>query len=231
MAEVDRCLYCELDGRCVLLDLSRQEFSFRPEEFTRVLDYETGETILKEDAPLYGYYIICKGKVKLARRTTSGKRFTFEILGPGDILGISALAQNRQYQAYAEALEPTQIGFVDHRDFEQLLAKYPALSAAVLAKLAEEVQELRDRLFEASHKGAKQRLAYLLLKLGERYGVQTQDGIVINVPLSRTELADLIGVARETVSLNMSALEQRGLIISEKGRIIIRDEPNLRQML
>lgn len=216
-----RCKYC--------LNVSRNELSFHPEDFTRSLEYQPGQTLFPEGAPLYGYSIICEGAVKLVRHLKEGRNVIVAVLGPGDILGFSATRQGR-FALEAEALEKTRVGFIDKGDFVRLLERYPRLAAALVQKLSEEVAQLQERLFATARQSARGKLAYLLLQLAASYGRKHLQGTLVDLKLTRSELAEMIGVARETVSLALSQLKSKGLIALEGHRIVILDEMGLENL-
>lgn len=230
MSIQERCRYC-LNDKCILLDVSREEVSFRPEAFTHVLTYERGQTLFQEDEPLYGYYLVCEGAVKLSRHLSDGKRHIVAILGPGDILGLEATARGR-FTLEAEALEKTRVGFIDKGELTELLERYPRLAAALIQKLSEEVSALQERLWATARQGAQNKLAYLLLELARTHGRTHPEGTLIDVELTREELAEMAGVSRETASLTLSHFTARGWIRTDEGRkTLIRDAPALEALV
>ena len=222
-----RCRYC-LNESCVFLNLAQKDFSFQPEEFTQVLDYEKGQTLFQEGAPAYGYYLICEGRIKLARRSAVGKKSLIEILGPGDIIGP---APDGRYRLYAEALEKSKVGYIDRSAFGQLLARYPQLATALVERLSVELSRLQERLFSATQPSAPAKLAHILLELVAEFGKKGPDGILIDVALSQAELAEMAGLARETVSLTLRGFESKGWIKLQKRKIVICEQASLRASL
>lgn len=229
MSAVACCKYC-LNEACIFLNISRQDLSFHPHDFTQLLEYEPGQTLFPQGAPLYGYSIICEGTVKLVRRLKEGKKLIVAVLGPGDILGLAATRQGR-FAMEAEALEKTRVGFIDKQDFTRLLERYPRLAAALVQKLSDEVTQLQERLFATARRGARSKLAYLLLQLAETHGQKHPQGIIIDVELTRSELAEMAGVARETASLALSQLTSRGLIAAEGRKVLICRKMDLEALL
>jgi CRP/FNR family transcriptional regulator len=225
MTAAERCKYC-LNEACVFLNISRQDLSFHPHDFTQLLEYEPGQTLYAQGAPLYGYSIICEGAVKLVRRLKEGKKLIVAVLGPGDILGLAATRQGH-FALEAEALEKTRVGFIDKKDFTGLLERYPRLAAALVQKLSDEVAQLQERLFATARQGARSKLAYLLLQLAETHGRKHPQGVLIDVELTQSELAEMAGISRETASLALSQFKSRGLIAFEGRKLLIRDKVGL----
>lgn len=226
MSESNRCRYC-LTESCLFLRLAREDLSFNPEAFTQVLQYERGQTLFQEGAPAYGYYLICSGRVKLAKRSPSGKKSLLEVLGPGDLI---APPTEGPYRLYAEAVEQSRVGFVDRRDFGQLLQAHPKLAVALVEKLTAELNKIQERFFTATQPSARAKVAHLLLELAADWGdVTAQGDVAILLDLSRAELA---GLARETLSLALSEFEAKHWIKLESQRkIVLYDLQNLQRVV
>lgn len=224
-----RCRYC-LNEACLFVDVSREDLAFQPEQFTQTIEYERGQTLFQEGVPVYGYYIICEGAVKLSRHLAGGKKLIVAVLGPGDILGLEASHRGR-FALEAEALEPTRVGFIDKREFTQLLERHPRFAAALVEKLSEEVSKLQEHLWATLRRGARGRIAYLLLELTRTHGRPHSEGVLIDVVLTREELAEMAGVARETASLILSEFQSKSWIASQGRKILVRDREALEALL
>jgi CRP/FNR family transcriptional regulator len=211
-----------------LLTVSRDDLSFCPEDFTQVLEYEKGQTLFQEGSSAYGYYLICEGRIKLAKRSAVGKKALLGIWGPGDIIGP---ANDGHYRLYAEALEKTKVAYIDRQDFSQLLARHPTLASALVEKLTSELGRLQERLYSAIQPRANAKLAHLLLELASEFGKTTSHGVLIDLTLSRAELAEMAGLSRETVSLILRTFETQGWIKTQKRKIFVCDQIGLRSSL
>jgi CRP-like cAMP-binding protein len=225
----DRCKYC-LHDTCIFLDLSRSDQSFRPEDFTHQLTFRKGQAIFSQGAPVYGYYVICEGIVKLIRHNSAQSKVIVALMGPGDILGLEAKLHG-EFQLEAEALEETRVGFIDKGNFSLLLGKYPRLGAALVEKLSEEICRLQEQLASTTRRGSLSRVAHLLLQLAKTYGKSLPQGTLIDLKLTGAEMAEMAGLTRETVSLAISQLVKRGFISKEENLIVIHDCSQLEQLL
>ncbi|OGF54785.1 MAG: hypothetical protein A2Z21_09020 [Candidatus Fraserbacteria bacterium RBG_16_55_9] len=199
-------------------------------EMSRSLQYPKGEVVFQEGEPAFGLYIICKGKVKLAKHSLRGKKQILKLLGPGEILGEKTLFDREVYTAYAETLEETTLHFIEREPFIAFLRGHPEVALKFIEKLARELKGFQDKLMEASYEGSLERLARLLLLMGKQYGVQTGKGLDIGMELSRQELAELAGVATETAIRMLSRLKDRGLIALEGSKIYIVDREGLSKL-
>lgn len=189
----------------------------------RPLEYEEGQIIFEEGEPVFGVYLINYGKVKLAKRTLGGRRQILKLIGPGEILGEEALFHEQYYSAHARALEPTATGFVTVKELHRFLEAHPRVAVKLIAQLAREIKGFQSKLLETSYESSLGRVANLLLSIGEKWGEEEDGGLYIGVKLSRTELAELAGIASETASRLLARLRERGIITLDGPRIIIGD--------
>lgn len=221
----------ECTGECswVFDQLSPKERK-RLQEMSRTLEFPRGEIIFQEGEPAFGVYIICEGKVKLAKHSLKGKIQILKLLGQGEVLGEKTLFDREVYTAYAQALEDTQVHFIERAPFVTLLREHPEISIQFIEKLSRELKGFQDKLMEASYEGSLERLSRLLLMMAKQYGVETERGVDIGVSLSRQELAELAGISTETAIRMLSRMKDRGLIAMEGQRIFIVDREGLNQI-
>lgn len=212
---------------CGAVDCPLQNFCpYEPSstiEATEIV-YEKGNTVWVQGAPVYGFYVICKGKMKMVRRAPSGKKQIVNILGVGDLLGKSTMLQGHDYYCtYVEAMEDSVLNFIKKEYFQELL-KDRETSMRLAKQLARDIYFLMDRLLLEAYSGIKERLAMLLLNLASRFGKEDSNGnITIDVKLTKVDLAEMAGIARETATKHLVQMEERGIVtISSEGIIINR---------
>jgi CRP/FNR family transcriptional regulator len=220
------CKGCYNIDCCIFSGLDEEELS-QVAPMIRLTPHARGEVIFHQGAPIFGYYILCQGKVKLARRTASGKRQVFQFYSPGDLIGGSVLQDAETHDVYAKALEDSLVGFIKKADFADLLRKYPQVSLEIIRRLSCELEILRKRLTDIAYRGVRERLIDLLLELGEEYGIKREDGLLVDLALTEQELAGMIGSSRQTVSQHLCKLAKRGLLSLEGHRITIIDKEGL----
>lgn len=212
----------------IFSELSEEEFS----EFTslvRQVDYEGEETIFQEGALAFGLYIVCRGNVKLAGKAPCGKRQILKLLGTGEILGEEALFSNEGYTTFARTLESSTLAFVPKEKLLEFLGKYPTVAFKLIEKLSRELVAFQGKLVEVAYGSSDERLARLLLAMGERFGQAEGSRLDIDLDLSRAELAELVGIAPETAIRTLSRLREEGLLKLEGHRITILDLDGLRR--
>lgn len=189
--------------------------------------YERGEPIFCEGDPSEFLFTIVSGRVKVSKLLPAGKEVILEIFGAGDPVGAVVAYEGRPYPASATALEPTVCLLVRRRDFFSLLERYPSLVRGFLVGMAGRLVELTRRIPEVAGGRVETRFAHLFLKLADRMGRQEEGGILIPMPLSRQELADLTGTTIETCIRLMSRWGKDGVVATEKEGFRVLDRAAL----
>ncbi len=224
------CVACEYLDSCIFRGLAED----KRVQLYAVLQHRVfakSELIFQQGAAISGCHILCRGKVKLARRTPQGKRQLIQFPRPGDLFGESAFLGKKESAVYAQALEKSVIGWVSQGDFLELLQRYPGVSLEVNRKFARTLEQLRIRLTERAYEGACDRLIGLLVELSTEYGCRTDQGLRIDLELTEVEIAEMLGNTREWVCKQMATVQRRRLIAYRRGKIVILDEAGLWQLI
>ncbi len=188
---------------------------------------ELGQTLYVAGEPAAHLYVVAAGKVKLMRTTTAGKNVVITVAGPGDFFGsLSTLGESR-YENSAVAHTAGCVLFIGARDFEDIVGRHPAVARGALAVVAERLREMHEIVESLSAHPAEQRIATALLKLAERLGEKRGSSVLIQMPLSREDLADMTGTTRETASRILSRLRRSGLIRTGRAWVAILDPDGL----
>jgi CRP/FNR family transcriptional regulator, nitrogen oxide reductase regulator len=115
----------------------------------------------------------------------------------------------------------------DRRAWPGLLARHPALAVNAMQTLGARLQESQARIMEMSTEEVESRIAHALLRLANQGGRKTDEGILIDFPISRQDIAQMTGTTLHTVSRIMSAWETAGLVSSGRQKVVIRDPHKL----
>lgn len=179
------------------------------------------EFFFMQDDPAEAFYILTAGKVRLTQYTADGQQLLLRIIVPVTPFGAVALAENEHYPVSAQALELCSALLWPKSVLNQLLNRFPQLAINAVKILAEHVQEFQQRFTEIATQRVERRLARMILRLAHQTGVKTSRGIEVNLPLSRQDLAEMIGTTLYTVSRTLSQWESQGLIHTSREQIII----------
>ena len=202
--------------------------AFRDFEHLESLSFVTAGTALfvEEQTPT-DIFILLRGQVKLTINSSDGKRFILRIANPGEFLGLTSAFTGIPYTATAETLYPCTIASVRRSDFLQFLRRYPAAYPGVASDLSLDCNQARSRLRTiglASSSRAK--FARLLLEWCAD-GRQTKDGIRLHLALTHGEIAECIGVTRETVTRNLNEFRRRRMVTLHGSFLTISNRPEL----
>lgn len=173
------------------------------------------------------FCVVAAGRMKASRTSADGQETVVDLLGSGDAFGASDTIGHARHTDTVAALTSVCVLQIDGAGFRRILREFPAVALRVIDDLATQLQESRDAVSQRSTSVA-QRVAATLLRLAERFGERQEDGILIQVPLSRRDLAGMTGSTPESVSRAMSRMRSAGLVESGRRWTRIIDPDGLR---
>jgi len=198
---------------------------------TTMTHCEPGQTILSPDDPPDRIHLLKKGRVRVYRVTPDGKQLTLDIYEKGTILGdMRLLGQDRIPEAYAEAIDAAVICTITPNELRRLIERYPIMGVNVISFLSRRLHEAERELEAMAYQRVGQRLARKLLDLGQRFGVETVRGTLIQARLTQQELAEMVGTTRETLAHTLADFRRRGLLDTEHHSVVIRDAERLAEV-
>ncbi len=190
-----------------------------------------GQQILSPDDPPDRIHIIKKGRVRVFRISPDGKQLTLDIFEKGTILGdMSLLGQGRLPEAYAEAIDDGVICTITPDELRRLIERYPVIGVNIIRHLSRRLQSAERELESMAYQRVDQRLARKLLDLGQRFGVRTERGTLIQANLTQQELAEMVGTTRETLAHTLGDFRRRGLLDTAHHHVLIRDAAELAEI-
>jgi len=183
--------------------------------------YDKGATIFEEGDPADRIHFLFLGRVKIVKAGPE-RDLILEILGPGEPVGAVAAFEGRPFPAAAVAIEPSGLLSIPEKAFFQLIEKRPAITRRLLAGLTLRLMALNRRLADMTG-SVEYRAARLFETLAARMGQKREEGLFVPLPLSRQEIADLVGTTIETAIRVMSRWQKDGIIETDKKGFLIRD--------
>lgn len=193
--------------------------------------YKKGQMIFFEGDISDKLYVINKGKIKIFKYTREGKEQILYILSEGDFVGDLSLLKKDEFKFNAEALEDSNICVLTKDDFDGLLKENPEIAIEILQVVYDRIIKLENLIQSLSTKDIESRIAGLLLSFVKDFGVRKGSTIELELPLSREDIANYIGVTRETISRKLSSMQEQGIIeLVGTKRIIIKDIKELEYM-
>lgn len=192
--------------------------------------YSKGERVFEAGDPAEHFHVILRGRVKIQRTTPAGKELILTLLGPGDPVGVVAVYREMPFPAAAEALEDTVMVEIPAGSFFALLEESPTLVRGLLQGLTARLVELTGRLAALTGTHVVPRFARLFLRLADKMGRDTEEGLHIPLPLSRQELADLTGTTIETCIRVMSRWGKEDVVVTRDDGFLLPDREALERL-
>ena len=188
------------------------------------LVYRKSQVLYEEGHKSSGVYCVREGKIKVFKNSQDGKQHITRIVVPGEFLGLKALLSGNNHSVSASALEDAVVCFISKTDFFQLMIKYPDFTRSLILSLSKLLEEAEIRMISLAYKPVKERLAETLLFLFDSFYPGSQKLTKEYLNLTRTDLANIIGTAPETVIRLLSEFKEEKLILV-KGRKIFLSNP------
>lgn len=174
-------------------------------------------------------WLLLAGYVKEHRPLDDGSEAVNGFRGPGDLFGEIAVLLRTPYDHDVTALGSGEALAFTADQLHAVLIRAPGLEAAMLRAVASRAVWAESALARNDLSDTSQRVALAILELAEQWGIGTTSSIHISVPLSQAELAEWIGVSRETVAKALQRLRAGGLVATSRRRLVINDLDGLRR--
>lgn len=212
-------------------DLSPEELR-EVAKYIQVRNYRRNEYIFFEEEAEPGIYILVEGLVKLIKETSEGKSIIVRLVFPGEVFGWIEWGKNVpkfKYTAMA-ALDSTLL-YLSNRDFINLAIKYPAIAIKITCDATYNLLQTYEVLKSIASGKVEERIAKLLLELAEKVGEKKNGRIIIKLPLTRQDIAEMTGTTVETTIRVMSKWKKQGIINTERGYIEIIKKEELQKLI
>lgn len=189
---------------------------------------EAGETFVSEGETATHFFNITEGSVKVYKLMADGRRQITGFLFAGDLLG---LAVNDTYTYSAEALTPVTVCRFPRRQLERLLDEFPKMEKRLLAIASNELAAAQEQMMLLGRKTAHERIASFLLMLARREERFGRSGDALRLTMTRTDIADYLGLTTETASRAFTSFKKRGWIELESGNnVALSDRDALEEL-
>ncbi|WMT72085.1 Crp/Fnr family transcriptional regulator [Bradyrhizobium sp. Ash2021] len=190
--------------------------------------YAPGERIFTQGIPHTATYLILSGLVRTYYTSAIGNEITLAFWSKGDWIGGPDLFGREPNHIWsAEAVEKSSVLALPGPRLMELAAKIPAVAMAVIEALIFKLKWVSLLLQTLGTELVSERLAHLLIKLGEVHGETTSEGIVIRYPFSQEDLAAMVGASRQWVNRAFARLRREGIVCQRQRHIILKDPDRL----
>lgn len=187
-----------------------------------------GEALTREGDPARHLYNITSGSVRVFKLMADGRRQITGFLFAGDFLGLTA---GDAFAFSAEAIEPVTLCRFKRPEYRTLVKQLPALEAALLDRANHELAAAHNQMVLLGRKTAQERIATFLLELPAKDPARPGGANLVRLPMSRSEIADYLGLTIETVSRVLTRLKTEGLVrLAALNEIVILKPAALRRL-
>jgi CRP/FNR family transcriptional regulator len=184
-----------------------------------------GSLIFSEGEKANGFYVVVEGQIKVYKLSPDGKEQILHIFGPGEPVGEVPVFTGRNFPANAEAISNSHLLFFPRSAFLDLISRNPSLSLNMLAVLSKRLRQFTVQIENLSLKEVPGRLASYLIVLADEQSGSDE----VTLPISKGQLASLLGTIPETLSRIFQKMGARGLISVQGRRIRILDRLGLEE--
>ena len=204
-----------------------------PDDLDRVLEqarasrYPKDSAIFEPDEPAEHFFLLLDGHVRVVRITAEGEQVISRYVNAGEMFGLAVALGRKTYPARATAAVDCVVVAWPNGAFADLSRRFPSFGASTYRTIGRWLQETQTRMLELVTAQVEQRVAHALLRLAHQAGRKTAEGIEIDFPITRQDIAEMTATTLHTVSRLMSAWEEKNIVISGRQRVVIVDPHGL----
>ena len=196
-------------------------------QHARSLRVLKNDTVFEQDDEARSFFLLLDGYVRVAKTTPDGQQVIVRYINPGELLGIAHALGRETYPASAIAAVDCIVLAWPGKLWPEFATAFPAFGTNTYRTVGTRLQDAQTRVVEMSTEQVQQRVAHALLRLAQQTGRRTEEGIVIDFPISRQDIAEMTGSTLHTVSRLLAAWEEKGLVKSGRQRVTVVQEHRL----
>lgn len=202
----------------LLAGLPERELAALAEQ-ARMDHWEREAVVFNQGAPCDRVWLLRAGEIKVIHQALDGREVILEVISPGEVFGGAVLFME-SHPATAKALTAADTLSFSQAAYARLLHGQPELARKLIRMLGGRLHSLMDLHILAGQR-VERRLAHIVLKLADRVGRADPDGLLITIPLSRQDLADMAGTTLETAIRTMSRFRAQGWLETRRGGYLL----------
>lgn len=193
--------------------------------------YGAGVTLFHQGMPGSSIYVIEEGSVRVFAVGLTGQEHTFTTFGPENFFGELSVIDGKPRTASAITLEPSVVWLLSRDLFNRILDDYPSVCRTITEILAGRVRRSATHVEAIIFQDVLGRVAYEIFTLSERHGQVVEDGIQIEMPLTQSDLASIVGATRESVNKALATLRKRKLLEMEGTTLLVMEPDKLMDLV
>lgn len=186
-----------------------------------------GDAVFQQGQAADSFFILLHGHLKVMQTTAEGNQVMVRYVIPGEVFGIAKAMRRPSYPASCFAVEESIVLGWPSSEWDRFVSGNLQFAANALQTVGERLHDAHARIQELSTEEVEQRVARCILRLVDSSGEETHEGIAINFPITRQEIAEMTGTTLHTVSRLLSAWKERGLVDTGRKRVTVRKVDDL----
>ena len=191
--------------------------------------FKENDVLCREGEKSDKLFLIREGRVKICKITKDGKEQIVYVLSKGDFFGENNIFTSNNISNFsAYAITDVKLCILKKENLEKILIKNPEISLKIIQEMADRINSAENLAQTLATRDVEARLATVLIEFMNKYGQKKEEGIYINLPLNREQIANYCGITRETVSRRLSKFDKLGIIKLQGNKgLIIKDKEAL----
>lgn len=183
--------------------------------------YPKGALVFSQDEPIHSFFLLLDGLIRVVKLTKDGEQVVPRYFSSGELFGIGKAIGLSAYPASSVAAVDCVVLVWPNAVWDDVVARHPTFATNTYRIVGERLAETQGQLVELATARVEQRVAHCILKLANQTGKRTEEGIVIDFPVSRQDISEMTGTTLHTVSRLLSAWEAAGWVQSGRQRITL----------
>lgn len=217
MGELDPTLVADLPP---FMGVERDELADIVSRAT-AMRYQKDAEIFQEEEDAHSFYLLLDGYVRVVKITPHGDQVIARYIASGELFGIAKAIGRTTYPANAVAAADCVVLAWPTSAWDSIVTAHPKFATNTYAVIGDRLLETQDKIVEMATERVEQRVANTVLKLAAQTGRKTEDGILIDFPISRQDISEMTGTTLHTVSRLLSGWETQGWIVSGRQKITL----------
>lgn len=201
------------------------------EKTSEILKFDKNQEIVHRDETGDTFFFILDGKVKVILTGNDDKEFIVDVLRTRDFFGELSLLDGEPRSATVVALQTTEVLCLRRDDFIDAIKKHPEICIKMMIDLSRRLRKSNQHIENLVFKDVCSRLAKMLMSQADATGISRDNSVFLQLEYSRTEMANLIGTTRETLTRALKTLQGMGFLKVKQKTILITNAEGLKQRI
>ncbi|MFC5387380.1 Crp/Fnr family transcriptional regulator [Aquamicrobium segne] len=213
---------------CLIADLPPFE-ALEPDALVHIIQsarssrVAEGAAIFEQDQEAQSFFLLLDGRVRVLKTTPDGQQVIMRYIMPGELMGIAQALGRDTYPATALAVLDCVVLIWNGQLWNEFVQKWPGFGLNTYKMVGVRLNDVQTQVIEMATQQVERRVAHALLRLAHQSGRKTDNGILIDFPISRQDIAEMTGTTLHTVSRLLTAWETKKLVSGGRMQVYITD--------